>query len=115
MTIPHQPTRNDMNGVIQAVSDAKTVIVGTINADAYPEQAAVVRALLATGKQVIVVALRTPYDIVAFPEIQTYLCAYGIRDVTTEAAAKVLFGEITATGVLPCEIPGIQPTYAVIS
>jgi hypothetical protein len=39
--------------------------------------------------------------------IETYLCAYGIRSTTTEAVARVLFGEIEARGVLPCAIPGI--------
>jgi beta-N-acetylhexosaminidase len=55
-----------------------------------------------------VIALRTPYDLIAFPMIETYLCAYGIRAVTTEAVARVLFGEIEARGALPCPIPDIS-------
>ena len=58
------------------------------------------------GKQPVVVSLRTPYDLRAFPQIETYLCAYSYRPVSTEAAARVLFGEIEARGVLPCTIPG---------
>jgi beta-N-acetylhexosaminidase len=66
-----------------------------------------VRTLLGNGKAPIVVALRTPYDLRAFPDVGTYLCAYSIRDVATEAVARVLFGEIKAQGVLPCTIPGL--------
>lgn len=111
LDIPHQASNNDIDGILQAVAHVEKVIIGTISADTYREQAALVQALQDAGKQVIVIALRTPYDIIAFPYIETYLCAYGIRDTTTEAIAKVLFGEIIATGILPCEIPGIQPTY----
>ena len=74
------------------------------------DQAALVQALHARGQQVIVVSMRTPYDLSVFPMVETYLCAYGIRDVNTEAVARVLFGEIAATGVLPCAIPGIAAT-----
>jgi hypothetical protein len=40
--------------------------------------------------------------------IETYLCAYSIRPVAVEAAARALFGEIEATGVLPGAIPESQ-------
>ena len=51
--------------------------------------------------------MRTSYDLIAFPDVDVYLCTYSIRDLSTEAAAKVLFGEIQATSILPCGIPGI--------
>jgi beta-N-acetylhexosaminidase len=90
---------------VAAVGDADIVIVGTITADQDTSQAAMVRALCDLGKQPIVVSLRTPYDIIAFPMVNTYLCSYSIRPVSMEAVARVLFGEIQATGVLPCALP----------
>ena len=51
------------------------------------------------------IALRTPYDLMHFPQVADYLCAYGIRPVSMEAVARVLFGEIPARGVLPVTIP----------
>jgi beta-N-acetylhexosaminidase len=95
--------------LINAAQDADIIIIGTIAADRDPAQAALVRELQTRGKTPIVVALRTPYDLRAFPQIETYLCAYGIRPATMEAVARVLFGEILARGVLPCPIPGIEP------
>jgi beta-N-acetylhexosaminidase len=84
---------------------ADVVIVGTINAAWDSGQAALVRELERRGKEPIVIALRTPYDCVAFPMIQTYLCTYGIRPASIEAVTRVLFGEIEARGVLPCALP----------
>ncbi len=97
----------EVGELLAAVEAADLVVVGTISAEADPEQAALVRGLMARGQRVIVVSLRTPYDLVAFPEAPTYLCAYSIRDVSTEAVARALFGEIRPMGVLPCAIPGV--------
>ncbi len=105
--LPHELTDADVQDILEATQDAQIVIVGTISAERHAGQADLVEALYRRGQTPIVVALRTPYDIVAFPMIDTYLCTYGIRSVSMEAAAKVLFGEIEAQGVLPCAIPGI--------
>jgi beta-N-acetylhexosaminidase len=107
-TLPYQANDAALRDALGAMDGYDVVVVGTLNASQDDRQAELVRALIARGQAVIVVALRTPYDLIAFPQVETYLCAYGIRDVTTEAVARVLFGEIIATGVLPCAIPGIQ-------
>lgn len=106
-TIPYQGTADDVRAALKAVEHVDVVLVGTIQADNDPIQADLVRALRQRGQEPIVAALRLPYDIMAFPEIDTYLCTYGIRPVTIEALAAVLFGEIRAEGILPCQIPGI--------
>jgi beta-N-acetylhexosaminidase len=105
--LPNRATSGDIGAILQATESAHAVIVGTAVADRDAAQAELVRAIHARGQKLIVVALRTPYDLSAFPMIETYLCAYGIRSTTTEAVARVLFGEIEARGVLPCAIPGI--------
>lgn len=105
--LPYHADEAGLRDALNAVAGLDVVVVGTLNANHDDSQAELVKALITRGQQVIVVALRTPYDLVAFPQVETYLCAYGIRDVTTEAVARVLFGEIIATGVLPCAIPGV--------
>ena len=100
---------DQITGVIEAAANADVVIIGTICADQDPSQAALVRELHRLGKQPMVVSLRTPYDLRAFPEIENYLCAYSYRPTSVEAVARVLFGEIEARGVLPCTIPGVSP------
>jgi beta-N-acetylhexosaminidase len=96
----------EIRAIIEAVVEADVVIMGTIAADQDESQSALVRELVKRDKRPIVIALRTPYDLSVFPEVETYLCTYGIRGVTMRAATRVLFGEISADGVLPCSIPG---------
>ncbi|HVU10008.1 MAG TPA: glycoside hydrolase family 3 N-terminal domain-containing protein [Phototrophicaceae bacterium] len=104
--IDYAAPESAISDAIHAAENADIVIVGTLVADQDGSQAALVRELHRLGKQPIVIALRTPYDLRAFPEIENYLCAYSYRPVSTEAAARVLFGEIEARGILPCTIPG---------
>lgn len=103
--LPHRALMEDISAIVEAVEQAALVIVGTISVERDASQVQLVHALYQQGKQPIVIALRTPYDLVSFPMVDTYLCAYGIRAVTMEAIARVLFGEIEASGVLPCALP----------
>jgi len=106
--LPHRASADDISAILRATRDASTVIVGTVAAERDPGQAELVQAIQARGQSLVVVALRTPYDLLAFPRVGTYLCAYSIRAVSMEAVARVLFGEIEARGVLPCPIPGLS-------
>ena len=83
------------------------VIVGTINASTQPAQAALVDSILRSGLSTVVIALRTPYDLQAFPEASTYCCAYSILPSSMEAVAEALVGRIPFRGQLPVSIPGI--------
>lgn len=107
--MPRSASAHEITALLRAVESAEAVIVGTISADTDPGQAELVKALIRRGQQPVVVALRTPYDLIAFPQVDTYLCAYSIRTPSLKAAARVLFGQIEAQGVLPCVIPAHQP------
>ncbi len=107
LQIPFKADAQALQDALNAASSADMVIIGTITADQDSSQAAMVNELLARGKNPIVVALRTPYDLRAFPQVETYLCLYSIRPVSMEAVARVLFGELQARGLLPCKLPGI--------
>jgi beta-N-acetylhexosaminidase len=107
LSLPMNAGDETLREVLRRVEGIDIVIVGTICAELDDGQVSLVRALCERGQQPIVVALRTPYDLMAFPMVETYLCTYSIRKVSTQAVARVLFGEIDAQGVLPCAIPGI--------
>jgi beta-N-acetylhexosaminidase len=70
-----------------------------------PGQMNLVKALVATGKPVIVAAVRDAYDIGYFPEAGTYLATYSYTPAALESLTKVLFGEISPSGRLPVAIP----------
>jgi beta-N-acetylhexosaminidase len=90
---------NDVTVVLtQKAWDTKVVDPGA-------KQQKLVKDLLATGKTVIVVAVRDPYDIAYFDQAPTYLATYGYAAVSMESLTKVLYGEIAPTGKLPVDIP----------
>jgi beta-N-acetylhexosaminidase len=71
-----------------------------------PGQMNLVKALVATGKPVIVAAVRDAYDIGSFDaEAATYLATYSYTSAALESLTKVLFGEISPNGKLPVAIP----------
>jgi beta-N-acetylhexosaminidase len=70
-----------------------------------PGQMTLVKALVATGKPVVVASVRDAYDIGYFPEATTYLVTYGYTAASLESLTKVLFGEIDPVGKLPVMIP----------
>jgi len=101
----------------EAVAKAKAndlTVVLTMNAsdlkDTDPDgkQRQLVKSLLATGKPVIVVAVRNPYDIAYFPEAPTYVSTYSYSPVMAPSLARVLFGEVSPKGKLPVSIPSAE-------
>jgi beta-N-acetylhexosaminidase len=105
---PHHPEQNDIAAAVDATQQHDLVVVATVNAT--PGQARLVEALLATGKPVVTVALRTPYDLAAYPGSQTHLCTYGSHWPSLRALASALFGEIPLRGCLPVAIPDLYPS-----
>ncbi|MFD0852479.1 glycoside hydrolase family 3 C-terminal domain-containing protein, partial [Actinomadura adrarensis] len=70
-----------------------------------PGQMNLVKALAATGKPVVVIAARDPYDIAYFTEVPTYVATYSYTAEALRSVVKVLFGEIEPRGRLPVTIP----------
>lgn len=83
--------------------------MGTINAFAQSNQAIMVKALLESGVPTIVVALRLPYDLQAYPRAPVYICTYSILSPSMEALAQALWGQIPFVGRVPVSIPELYP------
>lgn len=66
-----------------------------------------VKALVSKNHKPIVVAVKEPYDLSCFPEVGTYICAYGLRGGTLPAVAELIFGLIEPVGKLPVTIPSL--------
>ncbi len=102
----------------KAVSEADIVIVGLYgrvrsgarNSVGIPENgAAVLREALAVNKKVIGVSFGNPYILSSFPEIKTYLVAYGDMASLQRASARALLGTQQVSGKLPISLPGLHP------
>jgi beta-N-acetylhexosaminidase len=53
------------------------------------------------------ISFGNPYLLLSFPELRTYMVAYGDMPSLQQAAARALMGEIDITGKLPISLPGM--------
>jgi len=106
--ISFSPNEQESASVLERVHEYDMIVIGTINAYAEENQANIVRNLLQVGKPVIVVAMRLPYDLTAFPQASTFVCTYSILGPSMQAVAKALFGFGEMKGHLPVSIQGLN-------
>jgi len=114
------PTQARIDGAVAAAGGSDLIVVSTNNAAnvdintgqptaSAAAQQALVRALLATSRPVIVSAMRNPYDVSRLTDaptyVATYLATYGYTAHSIESLVRVLFGEINPAGRLPVTIP----------
>jgi len=108
--VDYAPSADDIGAVRDRVRDHALVVVGTTAATAERGQAALVEALLAAGPPVLTVALRTPFDLAAYPASRVHASSYGLLRPSLEALGAALFGRAAFPGRLPVAIPGLHPT-----
>jgi beta-N-acetylhexosaminidase len=99
------PTDATIAAAVEQAQASDEVVVATNKAWASPGQQKLVEQLVATGKPVVVVAVRDPYDIAYFTDAPTYLATYSTTAISMESLTKVLFGEVQPKGNLPVMIP----------
>jgi beta-N-acetylhexosaminidase len=87
------------------VDGCDRLVVATRNAALDPAQAALLRQVAASGKPVVQLALRSPYDATLAPAIGTVLLTYGDPPVAVAAAVDVLLGAAQPPGRLPIRLP----------
>jgi beta-N-acetylhexosaminidase len=110
------PSQARIDQAVAAAAVNYLVVVSTMNASSVDlttglptasaaAQQALVKALLAVGKPVVVSGMRNPYDISYLTEAPTYLATYGYTADSIESLTRVLFGEVNPVGKLPVTIP----------
>ena len=83
---------------------------GQRNSAGIPESGArILRDLIANNKKVVGVSFGNPYILDAFPQMKTYMVAYGDMPQLQAAAVKAMFGMQDVTGRLPISLPGLYP------
>ena len=102
---PFNPQEKEIAVLLQRLEKSDLVILGTLNAYSQPGQQALVHEVMKRHVATIVVAMRLPYDLAAFPEVSTYLCTYSIVEPSMRALAKAMFGFAEFRGRLPVTIP----------
>jgi beta-N-acetylhexosaminidase len=107
--LPATPGLVDLAGLGERIAAYDLVIVGTFAAHLQPVHAELVAAALASGRPAVTVALRTPWDLAAYPSAGTHVCSYGVLPPSMEALAAALLGETPFVGRLPVAIAGLYP------
>ncbi|MEU1402233.1 glycoside hydrolase family 3 protein [Streptomyces sp. NPDC005728] len=98
------PSATVIDQAVAAARDADAVVVGTYNVTAGSTQRTLVERLLATGRPVVAVAVRNPYDVAQLPSVKACLAAYSWTDVELRAAARVIAGRVAPRGRLPVPV-----------
>jgi beta-N-acetylhexosaminidase len=105
LLMPIDPGEAEVAALADRAAAADRIVVGTINAQQHRGQAALVNTLIDRGQPVIAIALRMPYDMIAYPRVPTYLCTYSLQPASLRAVAQALWGHIPCMGQLPVELP----------
>jgi beta-N-acetylhexosaminidase len=90
------PSAATIAQAVAAAQDADAVLVGTYNVTAASTQKTLVGQLLATGRPVVALAIRNPYDVAQLPDVKAYLAAYSWTDVELRAAVREIAGRVIA-------------------
>jgi len=100
-----EPGSGDVRRAVEASRGTDLVVVTTARAAPAGRQAELVSALLRSHRRVVVIAVREPYDVAAFPQAPSLLATYSSAPPSLESAVKVMLGEIRPSGRLPVTIP----------
>ncbi|UOB12754.1 glycoside hydrolase family 3 protein [Streptomyces sp. HP-A2021] len=98
------PSAATIARAVAAARDADAVVAATYNVTAGSGQKTLVDQLVATGKPVVAVAIRNPYDVAQLPSVPACLAAYSWTDVELRAAARVIAGRVEPRGTLPVPV-----------
>jgi beta-N-acetylhexosaminidase len=96
------PDFEERSRIAAMAATSDIIVIATVHATLYPGQAALVEAL--GDRPVVVVALTSPYDLLAFPQQATYLTTYNDNLSLLSAAVKLLYGQIQPLGTLPVDL-----------
>jgi beta-N-acetylhexosaminidase len=107
----HLPVREVRLDELENWPPQLPVVIGTANIQPASELAGRILSAART-RPTVVVAMHSPYDLLALPSIETYLCTYSQQELALEAAADVMAGKARPPGALPVELPGLYPPAA---
>ena len=108
VTVGTSLSGDEQRAVVAKALEFEKVVIVTADAHRNLEQAELVQALQKEHENVLAIGIRTPYELQAFPNIPTYIAAYGSRPLVWEEVSQVLLGRYEAQGTLPVTIPGVS-------
>lgn len=110
LSVSIDPTTEEIQTTARLAASSDVVVVATVNAAWRPRQVQLVETLQASVDRckLVVAALATPYDLMAFPSVPAYLATFGSVPTSLQALAEALTGASPVGGRLPVDIPGMH-------
>ena len=105
LEIKNDPDDSAITAAVEMAGDVRNVIVTTVDANFNTGQVKLVNEVLVKNPNIIIVSVRTPYDISVLQNVPTVLASYNGNLPTLRAIADVLMGRTEACGVLPVTLP----------
>ncbi len=118
MVLDDRSSEPEVAKALDKASRADVVIIsmygrvrtGQARSVALPEPGAkALNQLIEKKTRLIGISFGNPYILMSFPNLQTYLVAYGDMPSLQEAAAQSLLGQNDIKGRLPISLPGMYP------
>ena len=78
--------------------DQVVIAMSNVKTSGYKNTINLINELTKLHKNVIIIALDTPYDILSYNNVKNYICVYGYQKASVIALSKYLNGEFIATG-----------------
>ena len=97
------PDEAEIRAAVEAAEPYDRIVLGTCNAHLLPGQLRLAQALADTGKELIGVALRNPYDLPLLPDCTCKIAVYDYSEDCFHALEEVFRGG-TASGSLPVKL-----------
>ncbi|MBU6244988.1 MAG: glycoside hydrolase family 3 protein [Actinomycetales bacterium] len=101
-----RPSPAAIDRAVRAARGADHVIALTWDVRSGDRQARLIHALQDCRTPLHQVAIGTPYDISAFPDVTDALATYSALPIAMRSLARVLLGEVRPVGRLPVAVPG---------
>jgi beta-N-acetylhexosaminidase len=98
------PTPEDVQAARALVQGSDVLVIGTRDANRFPEQIAAISVLRDTTKPTVIVSLRAPYDLDAFPWATARIAAYGDLAASLDVVADICAGVLAPRGHLPVSV-----------
>ncbi len=89
------------NTQLPALTGVELVVICTYDALHDSRQIKFVKEMQLKQVPIIVISIRNPYDLKAFPEIPTYLTTYDFSPANLQVASEIIAGKVKPLGNLP--------------
>ena len=96
-----EPDDAEIARAVQAAAESSCIVLGTYNAHLKPGQLALMKALGALGKPMVVAALRNPYDLLSLPDGAAGIAVWEYTIRALETLAPFLAKKREFTGRMP--------------